>query len=275
MWDNLQPLTALLYVTLAEFVLAFLAFLLKQRRLGWAQYVLAFSMTAAAVVLRAIRVGHAPMGNLYEVFLLLAALLFPLSVFGRVVLKVGGVAFDVLLAAVLLVPPAFVFPADPKPLPPALQSPLFTPHVLAYMLAYVILAKAAVVGMVGWIRERNHCGLRNADCGLKETEICISNDRAVYRLVCLGFPFLTAGLLTGALWGKQAWGDWWNWDPKELWSLATWLIYAAYFHVRMTTSRRRPRMEVAFVIVGLACIVITLLWVNLSRLFAGLHSYAA
>jgi ABC-type transport system involved in cytochrome c biogenesis permease subunit len=99
-------------------------------------------------------------------------------------------------------------------------------------------------------------------------------DRSVYRLVCLGFPFLTAGLLSGALWGKQAWGDWWNWDPKELWSLATWLLYVAYFHVRAILPHRRPRVEACIVVLGLALIVITLLWVNLSRLFPGLHSYA-
>ncbi|MBN1556039.1 MAG: cytochrome c biogenesis protein CcsA [Phycisphaerae bacterium] len=278
---NLRPFDLLMYVALAEFGLAFVAFLLKQRRLGWGQYALAFSMAAALVVIRAIQVGHAPMRNLFEVFLLLAALMFPLSLFSRFVLKVRGEMFDVLTAAVLLVPPAFVFSAEPQPLPPALQSPFFAPHVSAYMLAYVILAKAAVAGVAGRIREKKNCGLvlrseaplrrvalRIVDCGLKDT------DRAVYRLVCLGFPFLTAGLLSGALWGKQAWGDWWNWDPKELWSLATWLIYVAYFHIRGMAAHRRPMVEISLVVVGLVFIVITLLWVNLSRLFPGLHSYA-
>jgi ABC-type transport system involved in cytochrome c biogenesis permease subunit len=160
-----------------------------------------------------------------------------------------------------------VFSPDPKPLPPALQSPFFTPHVLAYMLSYVILAKAAVVGVAGRIRERRNCGL-------KENGNNISCDVAVYRLVCLGFPFLTAGLLTGSLWGKQAWGDWWNWDPKELWSLATWLVYVAYFHVRTMSPRRNVRLELSLVVADLVCIVVTLLWVNLSRFFPGLHSYA-
>ncbi|MBN1942025.1 MAG: cytochrome c biogenesis protein CcsA [Phycisphaerae bacterium] len=292
---SFRPGNLLIYVTLAEFVLAGLAFLLKQRRLGWAQYALAFLMAITAVVVRGLHVGHVPMRNLYEVFLVLAALMFPLSLFGRFVLKAPGEMFDALLAAVLLVPPGFVFSADVQPLPPALQSPLFIPHVSAYVLAYVVLAKATMVGIVGMVRERkkgksqisnfksqisnfksqiSDFKFQISNFKLKESESPISYDNAVYRLVCLGFPFLTAGLLTGALWGKQAWGDWWNWDPKELWSLATWLIYVAYFHVRRMASKRRLRVEVAFVVTGLAFIVITLLWVNLSRLFPGLHTYA-
>lgn len=274
MFGNLSPQDMLVYVAMAEFVLALLAFVIRQKRLGWAMYALAFVMAAATVVFRTIHVGHAPMRNLYEVFLVLAALMFPLSLFSRFVLKVRGEVFDVLTAAVLLVPPAFVFSADPAPLPPALQSPFFAPHVSAYMLAYVILAKAAVVGMVGILRERRNSRFQISDFRLKNTQKDdISYDNAAYRLVCLGFPFLTAGLLSGALWGKQAWGDWWNWDPKELWSFATWLIYAIYFHVR-AMSRRRPTVQVAIVVAGLVFIVITLLWVNLSRLFPGLHSYA-
>ena len=99
-------------------------------------------------------------------------------------------------------------------------------------------------------------------------------EKAVYNLVCLGFPLLTLGLTLGAVWGKYAWGDYWNWDPKELWSLATFLIYVLYLHVRYMYGPRRPRLNAALVLAGTAGVVITLLWVNLGRVFHGMHSYA-
>jgi len=124
----------------------------------------------------------------------------------------------------------------PEP-PPALQSPLLAPHVAAYATSYLILLFAAFgVGR---------------------------------RFVPLGFLLMTAGLVLGAVWGKICWGNWWQYDPKETWSLATWLVYAAYLPLA-----RRPRLEPALRIAGAALIILTLTWVNYSRLFSGLHGYA-
>jgi hypothetical protein len=97
---------------------------------------------------------------------------------------------------------------------------------------------------------------------------------ATYRIVCAGFPLLTLGLILGSYWGKQAWGDYWGWDPKELWSLASWLVFLGYFHFRYMFGKKHPRINSLWAIAGMAAIIITLLWVNLSRIFSGLHSYA-
>jgi ABC-type transport system involved in cytochrome c biogenesis permease subunit len=94
-------------------------------------------------------------------------------------------------------------------------------------------------------------------------------------LVCLGFPFLSLGLFLGSVWGKLAWGDWWGWDPKELWSLACWLMVVFYFHWRHRYGQTRPRTNCFWIVLGFIFIVITLLWVNLSRIFAGMHNYAS
>jgi len=83
------------------------------------------------------------------------------------------------------------------------------------------------------------------------------------------------GLVLGAVWGRSAWGDYWNWDPKELWSLVTWLIYLGYLHFRHMYGTRHARINSMLAIAGSLAIIITLLWVNLSRLFPGLHSYAS
>jgi len=96
-----------------------------------------------------------------------------------------------------------------------------------------------------------------------------------YNGIRVGFPLLTLGLILGSYWGKQAWGDYWGWDPKELWSLVSWLVYIAYFHVRYMFGKRHARLNSLLAILGMAAIIITLLWVNLSRLFPGLHSYAS
>jgi len=118
-----------------------------------------------------------------------------------------------------------------------------------------------------------------AICQLKNNKVDVdtsldSYEKGTYRMICLGFPLLTLGLLMGSWWGKLAWGDYWDWDPKELWSLASWLVYVEYFHVRYMFGKRYPRLGSCLAILGAVVIVITLLWVNLSRLFSGLHSYA-
>jgi ABC-type transport system involved in cytochrome c biogenesis permease subunit len=102
----------------------------------------------------------------------------------------------------------------------------------------------------------------------------LAPEQATYELIAIGFPLLTLGLVLGSVWGKRAWGDYWGWDPKELWSLASWLVYVGYFHWRYMFGKRYPRINSAWAVAGMAAIIITLLWVNLSRLFPGLHNYA-
>jgi len=103
----------------------------------------------------------------------------------------------------------------------------------------------------------------------------VSYEQATYRVICLGFPLLTLGLILGSYWGKLAWGDFWGWDPKELWSLVSWLIYLGYFHFRHMFGRKHARINSTWALLGMVAIIITLLWVNLSRIFSGLHSYAS
>ena len=105
-------------------------------------------------------------------------------------------------------------------------------------------------------------------------ERSLSYEHATYRMVSVGFPLLTLGLLLGSWWGKLAWGDYWGWDPKELWSLASWLVYVGYFHFRYMFGKKHVRLNSLWAVMGIVVIIITLLWVNLSKLFSGLHSYA-
>jgi ABC-type transport system involved in cytochrome c biogenesis permease subunit len=179
-------------------------------------------------------------------------------------MRIGGEAADALIAFMLLWPAGFVFSEASQRLPPLLRSPLFGPHVATYLAAYVVIAKAAVQAAARLLR-----GDAPPEPGL------IGRDAACWRLARLAFPLLTAGLILGAWWGRLAWADFWHWDPKELWSLATWLVFAAYLHLRATFGARFGRANAWLVMAGTGCAAATLLWANLARLFAGLHSYAA
>jgi ABC-type transport system involved in cytochrome c biogenesis permease subunit len=259
---------AVYLIAFAVYLLAFVVMLLRQlkigtaiRKIGTVTFFLGFLICCASVAYRWLDVRHLPMQNLFEVFLFLGALIYPISVFFNRVLKIGAIAADVLIGIIVLIPAGFFFDAEPQQLPPALQSWLFGPHVLVYMLSYVIMAKAAIQAVLQLI-------------GLKSTNDLLEPEQATYRMICAGFPLLTLGLILGSVWGQQAWGDWWGWDPKELWSLASWLVYVGYFHFRYLFGKRFPRINSLWALTGLLVIIITLLWVNLSRLFLGMHSYA-
>lgn len=253
----------LIYAAFAAYLIAFVTSVLRFTKFGSGVYLVGFVFMAAAFGYRWYQVQHIPLQNLFEVFLALGMLVYPLSLFCRRVLGVGGETFDMLIGAILLIPTGFVFSALPQKLPPALQSWLFAPHVAAYMLSYVIMAKAAVQAV---------CQLRHNSGTIDEQQV--SFEQATYRMACMGFVLLTFGLILGSWWGKLCWGDYWGWDPKEMWSLASWLVYVGYFHFRYMFGKKYPRINSSWAIVGMAVIIITLLWVNLSRLFVGLHSYA-
>lgn len=146
-------------------------------------------------------------------------------------------SWGVALAAVAV--PAWIMTRAvlrPEPMP-ALQSWLMAPHVAAYAASYLILLFAA--------------------CGIGR------------RWVSLGFLLMTLGLVLGAVWGKLAWSEWWQFDPKENWSFVTWLAFAAYFHLRPDSRAAAWCLRL-----GGALILITLTWVNFSKIFTGIHSYA-
>jgi ABC-type transport system involved in cytochrome c biogenesis permease subunit len=253
----------LIYVALAIYLITFVMMLLRFVKAGKALYFLGFVVMLVTFGYRWYQVRHVPLQNLFEVFLALGMLIYPLSLFCRRFLGVRGETADVLIGAVILIPAGFVFSAEPQKLPPALQSWLFAPHVAVYMLSYVIMAKAAVPAFSQLFYRSG-----SAD---KES---IYFEQASYRMICLGFPLLTLGLFLGSWWGKLAWGDYWGWDPKEMWSLASWLVYVGYFHFRYMFGKKHLRINSLWVIAGITVIIITLLWVNLSKLFSGLHSYA-
>jgi cytochrome c-type biogenesis protein CcsB len=276
----------LIYITIAAYLLAFVTMLAGRRRAGQTLFVAGFLAAAVSFVYRWFDVRHVPLQNLFEVFLFLGAACYPISWFCRRILRIGGQWADMLIGAVVLFPAGFVFNAQPMQLPPALQSWLFGPHVVVYMLAYIFMAKAAfqaAAQLVGRAASHDFVAWASRPCipdhgqdarATRPGTLALPAEQATYELITVGFPLLTLGLVLGSWWGKLAWGNYWGWDPKELWSLASWLVYLGYFHWRYMFGKSHPSINSLWAITGMAAIIITLLWVNLSQLFPGLHSYA-
>lgn len=149
---------------------------------------------------------------------------------------------SLLMAAVFLCITLAHPEAMDRALMPALDSPWFIPHVMAYMIAYAMLGMAAAVA--GWACWR---AWGDPQFALAET---VGNVR---RLILIAFPLLTIGMVLGAYWAQIAWGHFWTWDPKETWALMTWVCYLAYIHMdsRLNISSRNRLLlaVVAFVIV--------------------------
>ena len=112
---------------------------------------------------------------------------------------------------------------------PALRSPWFVPHVIVYMFAYAVMGIATILAVrLLWLTRKQASNSSEADLNLCDT------------LVRIGWGFLTMGIVMGALWAKQAWGDYWTWDPKETWAAATWLSYLLYLHLRQGQGSSLP-----------------------------------
>ena len=222
--------------------------------------VVGLMLLGATVYRRGVEVGHAPFQTLYEVYLVLALSLVAAYLLihvsgGLEILKKAGTVLLSLFGAVTCVSTAIVlalgmtagdFQTD---LPPALQSPWFVPHVVVYLFGYGSLGLA--VGSSALFLAGSYTG-RLTDETLKLT------DAFTHRIIAMGFPFLTAGLIFGSLWAYEAWANWWAWDSKEVWSLISWFTYLIYMHLRRIKGwKGRPAAWV--VIAGGACIAVTLL----------------
>jgi ABC-type transport system involved in cytochrome c biogenesis permease subunit len=249
----------LVYAAMAAYILGFLTQLFHLRKTSNVIFIAGFVFSAGAFIYRWLHVAHIPLQNLFELFMAMGSSLYILSLICEKFLEINQRLIDMLLGAIILFPAGFIFSEAPQHLPPALQSPFFVPHVAAYMFAYIFMTKAGI------------CAFRTWFANASEKLI---HDRDTYRLVRAGFPLLTAGLVLGSVWAQYAWSDFWGWDPKEMWSLVTFLIYAGYFHFRFMFKQKYTAINSFWAFAGLAAVIITLLWVNLSRLFTGLHSYA-
>ena len=233
--------------------------------LAHAGALLGLAFLLAALMLRAVRVGHAPWSNMYEFNQAFAAavLLVYLTLERRHPIR--GLAPLAAVVATALVAYSLTLPAVVRPLPPALQTPLFlTVHVGSAMLAYGIYAIAGAAAVAELLQR----GAKGRLAWLPSVEV---SRAAAHRAVLFGLPVLTLAIVLGALWANLAWRSYWNNDPKELAAAATWLIYLGYLHL----AGRRDRWGASapwLLVIGFGAILFTYLAANL--VIPGQHSYS-
>jgi cytochrome c-type biogenesis protein CcsB len=237
------------------------------RRAVFGALILLWVLHTAAIGLRWVEsyrmgIGHAPLSNLYEslVFFSWAIALVLIVVrywYGADIIVLIGLPMVFLVMA-----STFLLDHSIRPLIPALQSNWLVAHVITCFLGYACFA-------VSFVAAALLLTFRGPDSGGKSILSGRTLDEIVYKSVLIGFPTLTIGIITGAAWADYAWGSYWSWDPKETWSLVTWIVYAAFLHARLARGWSGTRTALLSVL-GFCAVLFTYFGVNY---LPGLHSY--
>jgi len=183
-----------------------------------------------------------------------------------------------------------------SPLVPALQSNWLMMHVSMMLLSYATLIMGSLLCILFLvISQYREVDLKQVDetsaplynimldyyeakvvspqnnvSELGKLKLLQSLDNWSYRIIGLGFPFLTIGIIAGGVWANEAWGSYWSWDPKETWALITWLVFATYLHARITKGWEGKKTAI---LGGLGFFVIWICYLGVNFLGKGLHSY--
>ena len=273
-------LSAVTFVYFGAFLLYLLRVITNREAWGVAATWTLLAGFAAQTIALALRwidsyrlgIGHAPLSNFYEslVFFAWATVLLYLLTEWRTRSRSAGI---------LVTPPALICMAyasfSPavssriQPLIPALQSNWLISHVVSCFLGYAAFTIAFALAIMSLLKQREGTreGLTKRFLRLLPDGEAI--DELLYHNVVFGFILLTMGIVTGSVWAHHAWGSYWSWDPKETWSLVTWLIYAVLLHTRLVRGWRGGKIAV-LCILGFAAVLFTYFGVNY---LPGLHSY--
>jgi cytochrome c-type biogenesis protein CcsB len=215
-------------------------------------------------------IGHAPLSNLYESLIFFAWTIVLLYLIMEWRIKTRNLGAFVIPFAFLSMAYASFSPhvsSRIQPLIPALQSNWLISHVITCFFGYAAFTIACGLGLMYLLKGLEKGGVSRPFLRfLPGREIL---DELSYHSVVIGFIFLTLGIITGSVWAYSAWGSYWSWDPKETWSLITWLVYAAMLHSRFVRGWRGKRMAVMSII-GFFSVLFTYFGVNY---LPGLHSY--
>ena len=266
--NTLFTIAMVLY--LAAMILYALFWILKKEKAGRAAGIATltgFVLHTAALITRGIGAGRLPLTNQYEFAtsfawgICLCFLLF----LRKYQFRVLGVF--VLPVIFLIIGYAAMQSREVRELMPALRSNWLAIHVSSAIFSYGAFGVAFAVSLIFLLQNRM-TGNNFWDTHVPSPE---KLDQIIYRAVSLGFLFLTFVIVTGAIWAERAWGSYWSWDPKETWSLITWIIYAIYLHLRISRGWKN-RNAALFAVIGFICVIFTYIGVN--TFLPGVHSYA-
>ena len=265
-----------------------------------------FSNISASILLffilcsRWIIAGYFPLSNLYESLLFLTWLLLTINLYLEVKTQ-NKLIGSVLLPVTLLISGFANLNLSPEmqkasPLVPALQSNWLMLHVSMMLLSYGTLIIGSLLCILFLVISRykdinlkitddSSLPLYNIMLDYYEAQLLIpsnnisefgklkllqSLDNWSYRIIGLGFPFLTIGIISGGVWANEAWGSYWSWDPKETWALITWLVFATYLHARITKGWEGKKTAI---LGSLGFFIIWICYLGVNFLGKGLHSY--
>ena len=237
-------------------------------RAGTALLAFGLAVHTGSLVIRTVASGRPPFLNLYEYML---SFTWGTAVVYLALERIAKSRSFGSFAAPFIAALSFLtcrLPSEINPTMPALRSAWRVPHIAAAVLSYAAFGIAFVLGVMYLAAERGEGGKKSFWTGRLPSPDLI--DLTIYRMITFGFMMLILLIVTGAIWAQRAWGSYWSWDPKETWALITWLIYAAYLHMR-TAKGWKGRRSAVMAIIGFIAVIFTLFGVNL---LGGLHSYA-
>ena len=244
----------------------------RYQRIAVALTILAWVVHVAAVALRAIAAGRVPWANLFEFTLTGTAIIVGVFLVAQLWRDLRFLGAYVTGVVVLLATLATVnFYVDVTPLPPPLQSAWLGIHVLVAMLATGFFAIGGGLSIVQLLQARREGGKSEGLKFLRSFPTSDALETTANRLVIVGFALWTFTLIAGAIWAERAWGRYWGWDTKEVWTFIIWVVFAGYVHARATRGWRGSR-SAWLAIIGFAAVIFNFTIVNL--FFAGLHAYS-
>jgi cytochrome c-type biogenesis protein CcsB len=294
-------------IALGAYLISSILFILylssKKRRLvdmGFTLIGFGFSFQTLALITRWFYAGHPPWVNTYEVMSF-----FAWTIVGAYLIL--NIRTDYKSIGTLVAPLAFATlgfaslqPSNPTPLIPALQSVWLFIHVPIVVVSYCALFIAFVASILFLFKDKQlnerhplgdtrlpRDGSANATRAISQEPTSVLDklslnqlDDLAYRSVAVGFPLLTIGIITGAIWAEAAWGSYWSWDPKETWSLITWFVFLIYLHAK--TQNWNSSLAAYIATFGFISVICTFLGVGYVLPFletyisvsTGLHGYA-
>jgi cytochrome c-type biogenesis protein CcsB len=244
----------------------------KAGAIGWTLTLLATALVVAGVALRALEVHRWPLGNMYE-FAVFGAMFVLLVYCG------WSMRRDLRWLGLFVVTPVLlnlglattVWYTDASELMPSLKSFWLAIHVTVATLAVAVFTIGFSLGVMYLVQDRLESATDRPRSFMSRLPDARALERLTYSAHIVAFPLWTFTVIAGAIWARQAWGSYWNWDPKEVWSFVIWVVYAAYLHARATTGWKRQN-AVWIALAGYGCIILNFAVVNV--FFVGQHSYS-
>jgi cytochrome c-type biogenesis protein CcsB len=242
------------------------------QRAATAMMVIAWLVHLAATILRGIAGGRVPWANMFEFGLtatLLISAVFLGSLLWRDLAYLGAFVSGFILLALGIVTVNYY--VDVVPLPPALQSYWLVIHVFVASLATAFFALGSGLSIYQLVRSRVDRGGGSVPRLMASLPDAQTLESLAYRLYVIGFVLWTFTLIAGAVWAERAWGRYWGWDVKEVWTFIIWVIFAGYIHARATRGWRGDRAA-WLGLIGFGALIFNYAIVNV--FFTGLHSYS-